>query len=87
MNKKQAYEQGKDRGYSIGIEVLSFGNHGNEDDYLEECWLSEDFDRQSSEFSFVAHELNNGRYPEVYWDNFEKGIIAGVNKAWREKNK
>lgn len=49
------------------------------------CSEAESDARSYSPFEHTAHEINESRDPEGYWQAFDEGITAGIN-AYRRKH-
>ncbi len=49
------------------------------------CAESEANDRQFTPFEVTAHEINESRWPDEYWEAFDDGITRGIN-AYRRKH-
>lgn len=79
MNKKEAYQKGKERGEAI-VEYME-DLPTDYDEAITEAYQIEENDRQFSPFEFTAQELNSAQYPDELWDKFEEGISDGIENA------
>lgn len=88
MNKREAKNQGKDRGYEFAsnIELLPDGRTLEEikTKFFDECYEIEQNDRQNSPFEFTAKEINDSEFPDEIWECFDSGIWDGIYRYWRE---
>ena len=46
---------------------------------------TETADREYSPFEFTAHDINESRDPDTYWEEFDNGIIRGIRSEWTKR--
>jgi len=90
MNSKEAYELGRDAGYSAGMNCdfdvdLDVDGETPEECFVSAAYESEENARQYSPFEFHAHDMNSARNPDACWEAYDKGVGVGIRKAWRER--
>lgn len=57
-------------------------------DYFEIlCHAAEDNSRQYSDFSFLAHDLNEiaDQKPYDVWEVYDEGVSKGISDNWKER--
>lgn len=64
-------------GYSRGKEVAAFSPTLP----IEEILENEEHSRQYSDFTQIAHWLNNSQEPDTAWLLYETGLVAGIDSA------
>jgi hypothetical protein len=90
MNKKNAYEYGKENGYGIARENINepdvdLSNDEGRDKFISEmCETETEHFRQFTPFEFFAKECNEARNPNGLWDAYDRGVQTGIRKAMRE---
>lgn len=79
MKHSDYYHQGHERGSDIADYVYHErgDEYSSKDTFIEECQLTEDNDRQFTPFEFTARGLSIAG--EWAWDDFDEGIIDGIN--------
>lgn len=93
MDKRTARQIGRDRGYDLAINMeFDPRNIGDEHNSLEEAFRSAAFEAESnsrsySPWEFTAKEFNESRDPDGVWEQYERGVEIGINKAWKERRK
>jgi len=79
MTQKETYNLGYDNGYGYGSEDR-LETQEDVDNVLETCGYCRECFSQSSEFSFICHDINkvrSERRRERLWDEFEEGFTQG----------
>lgn len=97
MTKKQAYEEGRDTGYAIGLDThpLEVESAMTLDPTLADCTMREVFiglvleaeenARQYSPFEFFSRDINEaGDRADSLWDAYEHGVCVGAKHAAAE---
>jgi hypothetical protein len=83
MNKKEAYQEGFDRGYEAATycEV-----EDGDEDKESAAFEAEENARQYSPFEFLAHDINEtGDRADGLWEAYDKGVAAGIKAALKGK--
>lgn len=97
MNKREAYNDGKQYGYNVAswvdvpelesrvdpsVDYVGIGKTVTKENRLEYlellCYATIENSRQYSEFSFIAHDINECPNADGLWDSFDNGIDRGV---------
>ena len=87
MNQKDARQEGISAGYEIGLENAQ--DFTDFDEYMEACLEHEqDTYRQYTPFEFLAQEINEtGDRADGLWEAYDKGVVAGLTKAWKDTHR
>lgn len=82
------FEIGKSTGYDIARTNVHELTADNRDEFLSNMaeHESENY-RQYSPFEFLAQEMNRGKNSDSKWENYDNGVIAGIEQAVTERLK
>lgn len=79
------FEIGESTGYDIARENISEYDPENPDKFISDMAEHEsDVYRQFSPFEFLAQEMNRGKNSESKWEDYDNGVLAGIERAIAE---
>jgi hypothetical protein len=79
------YTIGFDTGYDIANTNISEYDSSNPDKFISDMAEHEsDVYRQYSPFEFLAQEMNRGKNSDKKWEEYDNGVMAGIQQATKE---
>lgn len=85
MSRKY-YSIGFDTGYDIAQTNIHDLGPDNVDKFIGEMSEHEsEIYRQFSPFEFLAQEMNKGKKSDEKWEQYDNGVLAGIQKAVDER--
>lgn len=105
MNKRMAFQAGRDAGWSIAswidmpaigsalpkeIDWIGIGSVDSVSEQIEAFEMlaghAEENSRQYAEFAMLAADINNAaRDPAALWEEFDRGVSAGISANRRKR--